>query len=79
MAQGSNRIGNKEGDMPEFHFLPVTSAHPEQVGAVDKHYGQIRPAGAKATRDDEGEWDQVDEGSDLSFPASDPPAYMPPE
>ena len=71
--------GEAEGETAQFQYLPVTSACPEQVGALDKHYGQIRPAGAESTRDDDGEWDEVDQGSDESFPASDPPSYMPPE
>lgn len=32
---------------------------------------QVRDAGAEATRDDKTDWDDVDEASDESFPASD--------
>ncbi|HEY0445654.1 MAG TPA: hypothetical protein VGD19_04295 [Allosphingosinicella sp.] len=36
--------------------------------------GSARPAGAEAMRDPPKEWTKVDEASDQSFPASDPPA-----
>ena len=44
-----------------------------------KHEGDgvptpVRPAGPKEMRDPPKKWDQVDEESDESFPASDPPA-----
>jgi hypothetical protein len=45
-------------------------AHGESTpGAVD-----VRNAGPESMRSDPPEWDKVDEASDESFPASDPPA-----
>lgn len=44
---------------------------------ADSYYQRFRPAGPQDMRDPpEGRWDIVDEGSDESFPASDPPSYM---
>jgi hypothetical protein len=42
-------------------------------GAVG-HSGAARSAGPEAMRDPPKEWSKVDEASDESFPASDPPA-----
>lgn len=47
-----------------------TSGAPGPVGAS----GNVRPAGPEAMRDPPSEWGKVDEASDESFPASDPPA-----
>lgn len=40
-------------------------------------FEQVREAGPEAMRDGDSlrGWDEVDEGSDASFPASDPPSY----
>ncbi len=45
---------------------------------VGKRAGSIpkqRPAGPEAMKDPPPAWDRIDEASDESFPASDPPAY----
>ena len=66
----------RKEDSLEFRYAPVAHADPEDIGALDRHYGQVRPSGPEFMRDDPGTWDTVDEASDESFPASDPPCFM---
>ena len=49
--------------------LQITDDDPRHVGAT------TRPAGPESMRNPPKQWDKVDEASDESFPASDPPAY----
>ena len=44
----------------------------EQAGG--DNFSQVRDAGPRAMADDPGGWSKVDQRSDESFPASDPPA-----
>ena len=41
---------------------------------ADNNFAQVRSAGVEGMRSDPKRWDKVDQASDESFPASDPPA-----
>ncbi len=61
--------GGGDDDDPPAAALSGSGAH----GAVGSS-GNVRPAGPAAMRDPPKDWEKVDEASDESFPASDPPA-----
>lgn len=44
------------------------------VAGISHDTGYVRPAGTESMRNPPKEWDEIDEASDESFPASDPPA-----
>jgi hypothetical protein len=65
------RGADAEGPTPAAFTTPVPAP-----GSFD----QTRDAGPENMRDEDGAvWDEVDEGSDESFPASDPPSYFLPK
>lgn len=43
----------------------------------EENFDQTRNAGASSTRTDANDWEEVDDMSDASFPASDPPSFNP--
>ena len=65
------RGGGDRDDLPA-PALSGGGAH----GAVG-NTGNVRPAGPSAMRDPPKTWSKVDEASDESFPASDPPNFNP--
>lgn len=66
------RNGADNDDVPHAPALRDGGAH----GPLGSS-GSIRPAGRDAMRDPPHRWDGVDEASDQSYPASDPPNHAP--
>jgi len=69
----SRRLSGRGGRDPR--FAPALSGR-RPLGPVGDS-GNARSAGPEAMRDPPGEWSRVDQASDESFPASDPPAVSP--
>ncbi|HEY0625790.1 MAG TPA: hypothetical protein VGD10_03565 [Allosphingosinicella sp.] len=64
--------GGRSGSGRDSRFAPALSGR-RPLGPVGDS-GNARPAGPEAMRDPPKNWSKVDEASDESFPASDPPA-----
>ena len=68
---GARMWRNRKGEGP--HAAIAGDGEPGAVGTS----GAARQAGPESMRDPPKEWNEVDEASDESFPASDPPAVNP--
>lgn len=66
------RYATRTGDpaAPAAPVAPVAFAS----GEATEGFAPVRNAGPEAMKSDPKYWDEVDEASDESFPASDPPA-----
>ncbi|MBA3675886.1 MAG: hypothetical protein H0W74_00575 [Sphingosinicella sp.] len=69
----SRRLGRGKSYEPRHAPALTMKRPPGPVG----HTGNVRPAGTESMRDPPKNWGRVDEASDESFPASDPPATQP--
>ena len=74
-AIASRRWFGRDDDDDEV-YAPALSRGSRAAGAFGSS-GAARQAGPEAMRDPPKSWSKVDEASDESFPASDPPAFAP--
>lgn len=73
---GRGRDGRHRGPKNRARSAPAFDARVKVDRANPASHGEGRPAGPQVMRDPpQDPWDRVDEASDESFPASDPPNY----
>lgn len=73
LTAGAALLARKARDVHRRRKAPAYGAGAERDTNLDAP-SPVRPAGAEAMRDPPERWDETDERSDESFPASDPAA-----
>ncbi|WP_324751282.1 hypothetical protein SH591_08110 [Sphingomonas sp. LY54] len=73
----ATRLWRSRGGTGEEGGRPAPALRHERPPGPVGNSGNVRPAGRSTMRDPPRTWDEVDEASDESFPASDPPNLSP--